>query len=161
MARLVPGMPYCVILCSPFQLDRRAAYSPPAVPVHQNISAISHQHLRLQHTSLHTPGMPPKAPVKRTAASSSTTAPRKAPRAGPSTTTATAKRPATTSSTVAKGKAPARPSASTQVDVKPKIEDTRGEEEWADLMKQQYGDKKGADWYSKGVKTVEASILPE
>lgn len=27
-------------------------------------------------------------------------------------------------------------------------------------MKQQYGDKRGADWYSKGVKTVEASILP-
>lgn len=104
--------------------------------------------------------MPPKAPVKRTAASSSSTAPRKAPRAGPSTTAATAKRPATTSSTVAKGKAPARPSASTQADVKPKLEDTRGEEEWADLMKQQYGDKKGADWYSKGMKTVEVSILP-
>ncbi|OWZ76372.1 DNA-directed RNA polymerase III subunit RPC2 [Cryptococcus neoformans Bt85] len=99
--------------------------------------------------------MPPKAPVKRTAASSSTTAPRKAPRAGPSTATTTAKRPATTSSSVAKGKAPARPSASTQVDVKPRIEETRGEEEWADLMKQQYGDKRGADWYSKGVKTVE------
>lgn len=32
-----------------------------------------------------------------------------------------------------------------------------GEEEWAELMKRSHGEK-GADWYAKGVKTVEVSL---
>lgn len=34
-----------------------------------------------------------------------------------------------------------------------------GEEEWAELMRGQYGDKGlKSDWYSKGIKSVEVSI---
>ncbi|WVQ99768.1 hypothetical protein IAU59_006910 [Kwoniella sp. CBS 9459] len=108
--------------------------------------------------------MPPaRAPVTRPApsasGSTSTAAARtKAPRAGPSQPDVKPRVGA--SSTGIKGKAPLRnPIASaaggTGIDRKPEI--NAGEEEWTELMRQTYGGEKdkGADWYAKGVKTVE------
>ncbi|WWD16953.1 hypothetical protein CI109_101385 [Kwoniella shandongensis] len=102
--------------------------------------------------------MPPaRAPVKRTAASSSaagpsTSAPRaKIPRAGPSQPDI---KPRIGGTATTKGKAPLRPAITVPaIDRKPEI--NQGEEEWQDLMKRTYGGQKGADWYAKGVKTVE------
>jgi len=50
----------------------------------------------------------------------------------------------------------------TSQDTLPAIGDTKpvldqGEEEWAELMRGSYGAKKGADWYAKGVKSVQVS----
>ncbi|WRT68129.1 uncharacterized protein IL334_005104 [Kwoniella shivajii] len=87
------------------------------------------------------------------ASSSSTAAPKtRAPRAGPSS--GDVKPRVGPSSSTARGKAPVRPSTTVPaLDKKPEI--NKGEEEWAELMRQTYGGQKGADWYAKGVKSVE------
>ncbi|WWC88953.1 uncharacterized protein L201_003868 [Kwoniella dendrophila CBS 6074] len=105
--------------------------------------------------------MPPaRAPAKRAApaASSSSSAPAsrtRVPRAGPSGGQDVKPRIGATSTAAAgKGKAPLRPSTTvSSADKKPDI--NKGEEEWAELMRQTYGSQKSADWYSKGVKSVE------
>lgn len=70
-------------------------------------------------------------------------------------------------------KAPGRSTALNVASVPPPVQDTRppaadtkpvldqGEEEWAELMRGSYGGKKGADWYAKGVKSVQVSGKPE
>ncbi|WVQ67463.1 uncharacterized protein L199_005663 [Kwoniella botswanensis] len=98
---------------------------------------------------------PPKRATAAAAGSSSSSAP--APRtrtakAGPSGGADV--KPRIGTSSAAKGKAPLRPSNTVSTtDKKPEI--NKGEEEWAELMRQTYGSQKGADWYAKGVKSVE------
>lgn len=52
-----------------------------------------------------------------------------------------------------KGKGPVRPAMT-----KAQSNLQEGEEEWAELMRKSHG-QKGADWYAKGMKTVEVSVL--
>nr|ODO04045.1 DNA-directed RNA polymerase III subunit RPC2 [Cryptococcus depauperatus CBS 7855] len=93
--------------------------------------------------------MPPKATAKVKA--QPTNVRKVHPRAGPSQLA----KPAALANSSTKGKAPARPPGERSLDVKPIIHDARGEGEWTELMKQTYADKNSANWYAKGVKTVE------
>ena len=52
---------------------------------------------------------------------------------------------------------PVRDTRSAQYDAKPILDER--EEEWAEVMRRSHSGKKGADWYSKGVKTVQVGLL--
>ena len=102
-------------------------------------------------------GGPKRAPVKPT--------PRSTSAAGPAAATATkAKVEAAATAAQRKGKQPLRPTATVPAGGKGKVAPAtnlqEGEEEWAALMKRQHGDK-GADWYARGVKTVEVGYKRE
>lgn len=104
------------------------------------------------------PASGPSRP-KRTAAAAPASAARPPAKAGRPAPTA---RPTSASAAAAaaaarKGKAPARPSAADVAAAKAASNLQEGEEEWAALMKKNHDEPKGADWYAKGVKSVQVS----
>lgn len=104
------------------------------------------------------PASGPSRP-KRTAAAAPASAARLPAKTGRPAPTA---RPASASAAAAaaaarKGKAPARPTAADIAAAKAASNLQEGEEEWAALMKKNHNEPKGADWYAKGVKSVQVS----
>lgn len=104
------------------------------------------------------PASGPSRPAKRAAAPAAGPSSRpaaKATRPGHAPAKPQPQRPASAAA-ARKGKAPLRGPAAAAALAASNLQE--GEEEWAKLMKKTHNDAKGADWYARGVKTVEVRV---